>query len=271
MSRIGFNPAIGAQTSMTDRPTISYEPVSGSKFALSLMQPIPTSVILSLVYAGYPIDQVFKLTVNSVNGIKNNFGGSTRKHEASPQFYPLLDCFKTLQGKDDIDITSNKISETEEELFIQIGDRDDTLMNGTILKMNRLLGIPDSVRKYRVGIGIKKNDSLQFAIMTRSILEILSDIGSYINVPDEHIISKEVLPGAEFTMPDGSPVRPFVVINSSKQPPVNAFCTVFYNGYWFYIDKSDYRSKALFSFLLLISSLVQSDEKIAPMITIPTR
>jgi hypothetical protein len=268
---IGWNPSVGAQGTMTDRPTISYEPVSGEKFALSLMQPIPTTVIMSLVYAGYPIDQVFKLTVNSINGIKNNFGGSARRHEASPEFFPLLDCFKKLQGKDFIDITSTRISETKEELFIEIGQQQDTAVSETIKKMNQILGIPDSLRKYRVGIGIRKNDSLQFAIMTRSILEILADIGAYIHVPEAHILAKEVYPEPDFKMPDGTPVQPFINIYSSKQEPVNAFVSVYYNGYWFYIDKAEYRSKGIFSFLLLISSLVQSDEKATPMITIPTR
>ncbi len=268
---VGWNPSLGAQATMTDRPTISFEPVSGARFAMSLMEPIPTTVILSLVYAGYPIDQVFKLTVNSINGIKNNFGGSARRHEASPEFFPLLDCFKKLQGKDDIDISSNRISENKEELFIEIGEQKDTATTETIKKMNRILGIPDSVKRFRVGIGIRKNDSLQFAVMTRSILEILSDIGAYIHVPEEHILAKEVFAEPAFTMPDGTPVQPFVNINSSKQQPVNAFSSVYYNGYWFYIEKGDYRSKGIFSFLLLISSLVQSDEKATPIITIPTR
>jgi len=206
-----------------------------------------------------------------VNGIKNNFGGSGRRHEASPEFFPLLDCFKNLQGIDGIDITSKKVSENEEELFIEIGEQQDTAVIKTITRLNQFLGIPDSVRKYRVGIGIRKNDSLQFAIMTRSILEIFADIGAYIQVPEEHIMAKEVLPGPDFKMPDGTPVKPLINIKSDKNQPVNAFTSIFYNGYWFYIDKGDYRSKGIFSFLLLISSLVQSDEKASPMITIPTR
>ena len=43
-----------------DRPTITYTPIMGDKFARSLMSPVPPSAILSLMQAGYPVDLVFR-------------------------------------------------------------------------------------------------------------------------------------------------------------------------------------------------------------------
>src|SRR3990172_7760090 len=45
---------LGAMGQYVDRPTITYSPVMGDKFAKSLMSPIPPSAILSLLQSGYP-------------------------------------------------------------------------------------------------------------------------------------------------------------------------------------------------------------------------
>ena len=62
-----------------DRPTITYSPLSGDKFARSLMTPIPPAAILSFLQAGYPVDVVLRLTVHAINGIHSRFGGSARE------------------------------------------------------------------------------------------------------------------------------------------------------------------------------------------------
>src|SRR4029453_17145349 len=43
----------------TDRPTITYAPLSGERFARNLMTPIPPAAILNMLQAGYPADLVF--------------------------------------------------------------------------------------------------------------------------------------------------------------------------------------------------------------------
>jgi hypothetical protein len=70
--------SLGATGQYVDRPTITYSPILGDKFARSLMAPIPPPAILSLLQASYPADLVFRLLVNEVNGIRNRFGGGGR-------------------------------------------------------------------------------------------------------------------------------------------------------------------------------------------------
>jgi hypothetical protein len=65
----------GGAARYIDRPTITYSPLSGERFARSLMTPIPPASILSLIQANYPVDLVLRLCVHSVNGIRNRFGG----------------------------------------------------------------------------------------------------------------------------------------------------------------------------------------------------
>ena len=60
---------VTAQGVYLDRPTVTYAPLSGEKFARSLMTPIPPAAILSFLQAGYPVDLVLRLTVHAINGI----------------------------------------------------------------------------------------------------------------------------------------------------------------------------------------------------------
>ena len=55
---------------------ITYSPLSGEKFARSLMTPIPPAAILSFLQAGYPVDLVLRLAVHAINGIHSRFGVS---------------------------------------------------------------------------------------------------------------------------------------------------------------------------------------------------
>ena len=88
---------VGAFGHYVDRPTITYTPIMGDKFARSLMSPIPPSAILSLVQGGYPVDLVFRLLVHEVNGIRNRFGGDARAQSADPEFYTLIEKMRRIQ------------------------------------------------------------------------------------------------------------------------------------------------------------------------------
>jgi len=104
---------LSAHGTFTDRPTITYTPLSGEKFARSLMKPIPPPAVLSLIQAGYPIDLVLRICVHSVNGIRNRFGGSARARPADPEFYPLLERLRRIQDSGAIGLRVQKTNETE--------------------------------------------------------------------------------------------------------------------------------------------------------------
>ncbi len=59
-------------------------------------------------------------------------------------------------------------------------------------------------------------------------------------------------------------------IHSGDEPPAKAFVAVQYNDHWFWIDNRDFRSKGIFTFLLLLTSLAQTGVvPQAPVITVP--
>ena len=77
-----------------DSPTITYTPLAGERFARSMMSNIPPSSVMNVLQAGFPVDVVLRLSVQSINGIDNRrvAGGISREHvrPANPEFYQLL-------------------------------------------------------------------------------------------------------------------------------------------------------------------------------------
>jgi hypothetical protein len=96
------------------------------------------------------------------------------------------------------------------------------------------------------------------------------ELGGRVEVPASDIAEGSTLPVPP-ERPDSSPRDlPLVNIHSGAERPAKAFVAVPYNGHWFWIDNGDFRSKGVFTFLLLLTSLAQTGVvPQAPVITVP--
>lgn len=257
--------SVGGAARYIDRPTITYSPLSGEKFARSLMTPIPPAAILSLIQANYPADLVLRLCVHSINGIRNRYGGLARARPADPEFYPLLEMLKRIQASGAIGLRVQKTNEKEATLMT-IRARVDESTAEDILAVRKMLGLDPTAHEFDiVYASIAKNDR-ELAILSRSILEVILDLASYIEVPDRHVEEKRVNPTQT-----GGPSAPLIRIHSSREKPADAFVAVRYHDYWFWIDDRDLPSKGMFSFLMFIFTLVEKTggKEGAPIVTIP--
>src|ERR1041384_6367585 len=80
-----------------EKPTVTYSPLSGDKFARSLMTPIPPAAILSFLQAGYPADLVLRLVRDVINRTPTRYGYGARAREADPEFFPLAEKLRKIQ------------------------------------------------------------------------------------------------------------------------------------------------------------------------------
>ncbi len=260
---------LGATGQYVDRPTITFTPIIGDKFARSMMSPVPPSAILSLVQGGYPVDFVFRALVHEINGIRNRFGGEGRAHAADPEFYALLERLQQIQSAGGIGMRLKKIDKEEATLLVMRGKRDPAIEALTV-EVRRILGVDPQADDLHVVYGAVPKDDKEIAILTRSILEVLVDLSADIEVPASDVQEKRVFPTFAETV-GGEKILPLIRIQNSSGKPGDAFVSVSYRDSYFWIDDRDLMSKKIFSFLMFVFTLVETGEKgTAPIVTIPT-
>ena len=262
--------SLGAMGQYVDRPTITYTPIMGDKFARSLMAPIPPSAILSLMQAGYPVDLIFRLLVQEINGVRNRFGGEARARWADPDFHLLLEKMRKIQSAGGIGLRINKIDKQDAALIVFRGKKDvqtDSLTS----EVRKILGIKPDNTEFKVVYGSIPRDESEIAILTRSFLEVVVDLSADIEVPAIHVEEKRVTPSHIEKTHSGETIPPLIRIRSSSEKPGDAFVAVPYRNAYFWIDDRDLMSKKTFSFLMFVFTLVETGEKgTTPIVTVPT-
>jgi hypothetical protein len=135
---------------------------------------------------------------------------------------------------------------------------------------NSLLGIKVKAAEFRVTYGSVPRDDQEIAILTRSMLEILLDMASYIDVPAAHVAEHRAAPGFADMGGASSGLKPLIGIHSSVEKPSDAFVMIRYRDYWFWIDDRDLPSKGVFSFLMFLFTLTESGSgQVSPVLTVP--
>ncbi len=261
---------LGATGTYVDRPTITYSPVMGDKFARSLMTPIPPTAILSLLQAGYPVDYVFRMLVHEINGVRNRYGGQARAHSADPEFYSLIEKMREVQKAGEIGMRFKKIDKEEAAVMIFRGKRDPAI-DSLSAEVRKILGLDPAATEFHIAYGAVPKNNKEIAILTRSILDVIIDLSSDIEVPAADV--RETRVNATFVERTGAgkKILPLIRVQSSAGKPDDAFVSVRYRNSYFWIDDRDLGSKRIFSFLMFVFTLVETGEKgTAPVVTIPT-
>jgi hypothetical protein len=252
-----------------ERPTITYSPISGEKFARSLMTPIPPAAILNFLQGGYPVDLVLRLAVHTINGIHSRYGGSARMREADPEFYPLVEKLRQIQLSGDVGMRVQKTGDRAATLIV-FSKKPSPAVQADIVEVRKLLGLDPQAEEFSVVYGSVAANDKEIAMLTRSVIEILTDLSSYIDVPAANVEQKRTYQSPAPEVVNGVPVPPLIRILSSSQRPDDAFVAVPYGQEWYWIDNKDFPSKRLFSFILFLFALTDTgDKQGAPIITIP--
>lgn len=261
---------LGAMGQYVDRPTISFTPILGDKFARSLMAPIPPPAILSLMQAGYPVDLVFRMLVQEINGIRNRFGGEARARSADPEFYSLIEKMRKIQSDGAVGMRFKRKDKEEAAVLVFRGKRDP-VTEALSMDVRKMLGLDPQTSEINVVYGTVPRDDKEIALQTRSLLEVIIDLSADIEVPAAHVQEQRVNPTHVEQVDARGMIPPLIRIRSSPEKPGDAFVSVPYRNYYFWIDDRDMRSKRIFSFLMFVFTLVETGDKgTAPIVTIPT-
>jgi len=196
-------------------------------------------------------------------GIRDRFDYSSAVAD-----YALLARMRRVQLSGGIGMRVRRL-ESDEAGLMTFRQKVDPAIEADLREIRQLLGLDPGAREFRVGYGSVASDK-EIAILTRSALEILVDLSSFIAVPEEHVAERRVSPTAAAEEGPAGPIRPLIQIKSSRDRPADAFVAVPYRDYWFWIDDRDVPSKRMFSFIMFVFALVEPASKDAPpVLTIP--
>jgi hypothetical protein len=252
-----------------EKPTVTYLPMSGEKFARSLMTPIPPSAVLSFLQAGYPADIVLRLTVHAINGIHSRYGYGARARDADPEFYPLVEKLRSIQESGEIGLRVKKTGNQADTLIV-FSKKPNPKIQADRVEVRKLLGLDLQNDEFSVVYGSVAANDKEIALLTRSVLEIITDLSSYIDVPPANVEQKRTFPSPPPESANGAAVPRLMRVLSSTSKPDDAFASVPYGKDWYWIDDKDFPSKRLFSFIMFLFTLTETgDKQGAPIVTIP--
>jgi hypothetical protein len=267
---VGRGATLGATGIYTDRPTITYTPLQGDKFTRELLRPVAPAALFQLVQAGYPVDLVFQLAVRAINSVYNRSARPASRRHADPEFYQVLDALRRLQLSEAIGFRLEKRGPDDVSLITFRGQKLTPAVEEDLRFLGTALGISREGHELSLTFGAIPRSDRELAMLTRSMLEILLELGAQMEAPAEDVAAGSTFPDMP-TRPDAGPRdEPLISVRSGAEPPADAFAAVRYGAHWFWIDNRDFRSKALFSFLLLLTSLAGTGAvPQAPVITVP--
>lgn len=269
---VGGNTAtLGGSVRYTDRPTITYTPLTGNKFIKALMTPLPPDAVFATVQSGYAADAVFHAAVNTMNGLKNQEATLTGVSAPDAAFVRALELLRSIQLSGAVGMRIEQDAQKRQTTLVTF--RSKNISEQTLADIRELRGLlrldPDAT-ELRLVFGATASNDREFALLTRSLLNIMNNMAALVEVPTDHVASGRATPGFN-SISTNDAQRP-VRILSSKQKPNAAYVAVPYRDHWFWIDDCDLKSKRAFAFIMLLFTLSESGEKDnLPLITIPAQ
>jgi hypothetical protein len=261
---------VNGTAAYVDRPTITYTPVAGDKFARSLLRPIPPSAIFDLIQAGYPSDRILQLTARAINGVYNRSTLGQETREADPEFYEILGALRRLQFTGAVAMRIEK--RAGEDVGVLVFSRKQaSASNADYQLLIRELGIrPDAGGEITLTFGAQARGDKEIALLSRSMLGILLEVANGIDVPGADVSRGRAGTSGRRTDASDPHDRPIIRILSGSSAPADAYAAVHYRGAWYWIRDDDLASKTTFSFLMMFFSLAETGVvSAAPVVTIP--
>ena len=262
----------GAFGTYTTTPTITYTPLTGSKFIQGLLTPLPPASVFNAIQNGTPADSIMLTTLISINGLKNQQSTSNGITPADPAFDQVRILVRKIQlsgaVRTFVKQDANKGQATV--LALRTADVPPEALED-IKELRRLLKLNQEASEFNlVQFPVSSSDT-EIAVMTRSVIGLMQNMAADVEVPAEDLANNRAFPGFEKdpNVPDSARL---IRIHSSKQKPANAFVSLSYRDTWFWIADGDLPSKQAFSQLMLLFTMADTAPRESqPIVTIPAR
>jgi hypothetical protein len=251
-----------------ESPTITYNPLTGEKFTKSLLAPVSPISIFQLVQAGWPLDAVFAIAVKGINGLHAANSNRLMQQQADPRYYRVLRLLRELQQTNSFSIRTSAAKEGEPEQdtvdFTRLDPDDASLEKAR--EVRKLLGLNQEETSFKLAFGAVQASDKELALLTRSILEIITEASVGVEIPDSDLKEGRAtqLGGAPGAAAEALVFRVHVRSSTSKPGPNDAFAAAQYHGHWFWVDDRDLQSKRGLGFLMVLATLAEAGTSISP-------
>jgi len=251
-------PIASGSARYTDRPTITYQPLTGKELAGTLLSPVPLNAAFALIQSGYAIDMTLKSTVRTLNGMPSY----TREKgiQWNHDFLRAVDALSRVSGSG----AGSVRLDGDHVYYVLHPKTGDEAQASAVAEFRTAMGLDPSRSEYELVISAYRGSSDQITITMSSVLDILNVISAQFEVPQAHISSGWTYQ----TLSPGSTSESLIVVHASAEEPEHPFVATSERGYWFWIDESDYASKRAFSFLTMLLTLAESGGDRSPLVTI---
>lgn len=263
--------AAGAHAIYTDRPTITYLPMTGERFLRGMVTPIDPKAIFSMLQSGYAADFILALTVESLNGVRNRSAIGMGVREGDPAFFQAMEMLREVQmaGGVGMRVEEDKDKGKTGVLLLRNTDLPPELQAKSA-EVRRLLQMPADGQTFTLKFSPLRGGDGELSVNSRSMLQIMGAFASYIDVPQEHVQDGRAISGPVAAA--GSEARKTVRIHSGREKPAAAFAAVYYRDHWFWIDDRDVHTKRAITAIMFFFTLADSGSPDrAPLITIPAQ
>lgn len=269
-SLLGNGSSVGAAGKYTDRPTITYVPLTGGKFMQELLTPIPPIGIFKAIQSGWAADSLFWLGVSSINGIRNVRNGPDGVMPADPQFERVAFLMRDAQASGALGIRVRPAAGGKDAVIVTIRSRNAPPESlARLQELRQLLGLREGAEEFPLALSDVQSSPEELAIQSRTLFGILAALALRVDVPAEHV--SEGRAGVGLAPVTSQPERLHFNVSSSATRPTDAAVSVQYRDQYFYIDDRDLGSKRAFAMIMLLFTLSNvGNEASLPVLTIPT-
>lgn len=265
------NVSTGVAGRYTERPTITYVPLTGERFLRGLVTPIDPKQIFSMLQSGYAADFILALTVESLNGVRNRSATGAAVREADPEFQRVLELMRELQNSGAVGL---RVHQDEAKgitgIFVMRKDAVTPDVMAKSVELRSILGLSTEAQEFTLTFSPMRASENELAVNSRSMLQIMQAFASYVDIPEPHLEENRATPTFEGN--GAGNTQQAVRIHSGKEKPGDAFAAIPYRDYWFWVEDNDLRTKRAFTAIMFFFTLADTGSGDAvPLITIPAQ
>jgi hypothetical protein len=272
-----------ANLRFSERPTITYLPIEGQEFSAHLLSDVPVDLIFAAAQAGWSIDVFMRIGIQRLGAAENmSFAEipalgysdpetqSQHDFEKLKRFERLIRLIFILSDSEVIEVQQVE-EDGKDERFLLITEEVPEDLRPMLDELRQLIGIANHNR-FRITDRVTNIKDDEISIQTRSVMAMMEFMARGVEVPPAHLKEGRVidygLQNSEGQVAEG--LIPFRM-HSSKDRPENAFASVRFQNYWYYIDNADITSKRALGLIIVLFRLqAPTPAGAAPILTLPT-